>query len=237
MKIVILESQLKSIINEQRMGGSETYMTPEERFYSNPEKFWDVYVTATDQQIPQIDKNIYVSCYNKDKFGNYYTVQNCKEIKDYNPTDSARIFTNGRVIVQDKKTLKLKKKGTMKIIDTDHFRINWDDGSAVEKKSDPNWTRKGSSNNNSYNNSGCATSFDELKKGSGKLLQKGCKSNTVKELQKMLGMEQKFQTGFFGDITKNKVIEFQKTHKDDKGNQLKPDGIVGEKTYGSLKSS
>jgi peptidoglycan hydrolase-like protein with peptidoglycan-binding domain len=53
----------------------------------------------------------------------------------------------------------------------------------------------------------------------------------------MLGMEEKNQTGLFGDITKNKVIEFQKTHKDDKGNKLKPDGIVGHKTYGSLKSS
>ena len=94
MKIVILESQLKSIINEQRMGGSETYMSPEEKFYSNPEKFWDVYATATDQQIPQIDRDIYVPCYNKDKFGNYYTVQNCKEINNYNSTDSARIFTN-----------------------------------------------------------------------------------------------------------------------------------------------
>ena len=53
----------------------------------------------------------------------------------------------------------------------------------------------------------------------------------------MLGMEQKFQTGLFGDITKNKVIEFQKTHKDSKGINLIPDGIVGEKTYTSLKSS
>ena len=231
MKIVISEQQLKNIINEQIVGNS-AYMTPEERFNTNNNKYWEVYVAATDQMIPQINKNILVPCPGNDD-------NICKQVRNYSPTDTLYIFNTGRVIVKNKSTQKVKIKGTMIAIDMDHFRINWDDGSAVEKKSDPNWSGGVGSNNttNTTNNSTCASSFDQLKKGSGKLLQKGCKSDIVKQLQTMLGMEQKFQTGLFGDITKGKVIEFQKTHKDSKGTNLKPDGIVGEKTYTSLKSS
>ena len=229
MKIVISEQQLRNIIVKEQIVGDSAYMTPEERFNTNNDKYWEVYVAATDQMIPQIGKNIYTPCKGGD-------TTKCRQVRNYSPTDTLYIFNTGRVIVKNKSTQKVKTKGTMIAIDMDHFRINWDDGSAVEKKSDPNWS--GGVNSNTTNtNSTCASSFDQLKKGSGKLLQKGCKSNTVKELQIMLGMEQKFQTGLFGDITKGKVIEFQKTHKDSKGINLKPDGIVGEKTYTSLKSS
>jgi len=231
MKIVISEHQLRNIIiKEQKMGGSSSYVSSQDMFDNNPDKFWDVYVAATDQTITQINKNILVPCPGNDD-------NVCKQVRNYSPTDTLYIFNTGRVIVKNKSTQKVKTKGTMIAIDMDHFRINWDDGSTVEKKSDPNWSGGVNSNNTTNTNSTCASSFDELKKGSGKLLQKGCKSNTVKQLQTMLGMEQKFQTGLFGDITKGKVIEFQKTHKDSKGIDLKPDGIVGEKTYNSLKSS
>ena len=228
MKIVISEQQLKNIINEQIVGDS-AYMTPQERFNTNNDKYWEVYVAATDQMIPQIGKNIYTPCKGGD-------TTKCRQVRDYSSTDSLIIYNTGRVSLKNKSTGVMGKKGTMIAIDMDHFRINWDDGSAVEKKSDPNWSGGGKSINTT-NNSTCASSFDQLKKGSGKVLQKGCKSNTVKELQIMLGMEQKYQTGFFGNITKSKVIEYQKTHKDSKGVNLKPDGIVGEKTYGSLKSN
>ena len=74
-------------------------------------------------------------------------------------------------------------------------------------------------------NVNCASSLDEIKEGSIKILKYGCKNDAVKELQKLLGMEEKYQTGYFGPITKGKVTEFQTS------NGLKVDGIVGPKTY------
>jgi peptidoglycan hydrolase-like protein with peptidoglycan-binding domain len=80
-------------------------------------------------------------------------------------------------------------------------------------------------------NVNCAASLAEIKKGSLKILKYGCKTDAVKELQKMLGMEEKYQTGYFGNMTKAKVIEFQKANKDAEGKDLVPDGKVGDKTY------
>lgn len=82
--------------------------------------------------------------------------------------------------------------------------------------------------------SNCAASLSEIKAGSNKILKKGCKTDAVKELQKMLKMDVKHHTGFFGDITKAKVIEFQKNNKDAEGKSLVPDGVVGNKTYEAL---
>lgn len=79
-------------------------------------------------------------------------------------------------------------------------------------------------------NVNCAASLSEIKKGSLKILKYGCKTDGVKELQKMLGMEEKYQTGYFGNMTKAKVIEFQKANKDPEGKDLVPDGKVGDKT-------
>ena len=95
----------------------------------------------------------------------------------------------------------------------------------VEKVNEPNAT------------SNCAASLDEIKQGSNKILMRGCKTDAVKKLQEMLGMEVKHQTGFFGDITKAKVIEFQKANKDAEGKPLVPDGKVGSKTYGAMVGS
>jgi peptidoglycan hydrolase-like protein with peptidoglycan-binding domain len=50
----------------------------------------------------------------------------------------------------------------------------------------------------------------------------------------MLGMPTNHQTGFFGNITKAKVIEFQKANKDAEGKDLVVDGRVGDKTYNAL---
>jgi hypothetical protein len=82
----------------------------------------------------------------------------------------------------------------------------------------------------------CAASLGEIKAGSNKILKHGCKTEAVKELQKMLGMEAKYHTGMFGRITKAKVIEFQKdpNNKDAEGKALVPDGRVGDKTYVAL---
>jgi hypothetical protein len=85
--------------------------------------------------------------------------------------------------------------------------------------------------------SNCAASLDEIKQGSNKILMRGCKTDAVKKLQEMLGMEVKHQTGFFGDITKAKVIEFQKANNDAEGKPLVADGKVGSKTYGVMVAS
>jgi hypothetical protein len=84
------------------------------------------------------------------------------------------------------------------------------------------------------NTANCAASLNDLKKGSIKVLKFGCKTEAVKELQKLLGMESNNQTGYFGNLTKSKVIEFQRANKDPEGNQLKDDGVVGDKTYNAL---
>jgi peptidoglycan hydrolase-like protein with peptidoglycan-binding domain len=83
----------------------------------------------------------------------------------------------------------------------------------------------------------CAASLDEIKQGSNKTLKQGCKTDAVKKLQEMLGMEVKYQTGYFGNITKAKVIEFQKANNDAEGKPLVPDGKVGDKTYGAMLAS
>jgi hypothetical protein len=81
------------------------------------------------------------------------------------------------------------------------------------------------------NNANCAASLSEITKGSNKILKFGCKTEAVKELQKLLGMDASNQTGYFGNVTKAKVIEFQRANKDPEGKQLKDDGVVGDKTY------
>ena len=83
----------------------------------------------------------------------------------------------------------------------------------------------------------CASSLNEIKQGSNKILKQGCKTDAVKKLQEMLGMPTNQQTGFFGDVTKSKVIEFQKVNKDAEGNPLVVDGKVGDKTYNSMVTS
>ena len=85
--------------------------------------------------------------------------------------------------------------------------------------------------------SNCAASLDEIKQGSNKILMLGCKTDAVKKLQEMLGMDVKYQTGYFGNMTKAKVIEFQKSNNDTEGKPLVPDGKVGSKTYGVMAAS
>lgn len=59
------------------------------------------------------------------------------------------------------------------------------------------------------------------------VLSKGSRGDAVKKLQACLHL---VQDGIFGDITLEAVIAFQKA------NGLKPDGIVGEKTWAKLNS-
>lgn len=117
-----------------------------------------------------------------------------------------------------------ERKGTWSCDGPDHYIMKSDSGRTYSSKTNQ-WTDP---------NLNCAASLDEIKQGSLKILKHGCKTDAVKKLQEMLGLPANHQTGFFGNITKGKVVEFQKANKDAEGNPLKPDGIVGDKTYNAL---
>jgi hypothetical protein len=67
----------------------------------------------------------------------------------------------------------------------------------------------------------CAPQLVDVTKG--KILKFGCKTQGVKELQTLLDFTT--PTGYFGNVTKKKVMDFQKN------NNLKVDAIVGPETY------
>jgi hypothetical protein len=81
--------------------------------------------------------------------------------------------------------------------------------------------------------------IDDLK--SGKTVSMGMRGSIVGEIQKLLigkGYKEVSKSGqpdnMFGRMTKAQVEKFQLENKDDKGNQLKKDGIVGPKTINAL---
>lgn len=81
--------------------------------------------------------------------------------------------------------------------------------------------------------------IDELK--SGKTVSMGTKGPVIGEIQKLLidaGYKDVSKSGepdnLFGSLTKAQVEKFQSENKDDKGEQLKKDGIVGTKTITAL---
>ena len=144
-------------------------------------------------------------------FGNYPL----GDIK-YTYSDENWYFTkDGGFYITDKNNTK-KGDGTWKF-SNGHVVINY--GGRFYNSGTNEWTDP---------NVNCASSLEEIEEGGIKILKYGCKTDAVKELQKLLGMEEKYQTGYFGPITKGKVTEFQTS----KG--LKVDGIVGPNTYGAL---
>lgn len=64
-----------------------------------------------------------------------------------------------------------------------------------------------------------------------RILKKGCEGKDVEELQRLLVVVKKdiIITGYFGNQTENVVMKFQEM------NELKPDGIVNEKTLTAIK--
>jgi len=141
-----------------------------------------------------------------------------------------RIRDDGQFVLYTKDSPDFKPAwfGKMVIVSDNSYKLIYDNGDVY--RSDIN--KDQSNDNKLYSN--CAESLDNIKEDNFEIIKYGCKNNAVKELQKLLGMEEKYHTGYFGKITRGKVIEFQKTHKDSTGSNLKPDGIVGFKTYQSL---
>ena len=159
---------------------------------------------------------------------NKFKDPNARDTK-WSDTMTMTIYTNGRVnLWTNAGDFNPRYMGTIKIIGNDSFKIMFDNGQVYDSKTNTTSAAGEESKENLYVN--CASSLDEIKEGSVKILKYGCKTDAVKELQKLLGMEEKYQTGYFGPITKGKVKEYQ-TSKN-----LKSDGIVGYKTYTALTS-
>jgi hypothetical protein len=81
--------------------------------------------------------------------------------------------------------------------------------------------------------------IEDLKNG--KTVSIGMKGDVIGEIQKLLisaGYKEISKSGepdnLFGRLTKTQVKKFQSENKDDKGEQLKDDGIVGTKTINAL---
>ena len=147
---------------------------------------------------------------------------------EWGDTTTMTIWINGRInLWTNTGGFDPQYMGTMKITGNKSFKIIYDMGDVYDSKTNKVYSVGEESEENKYIN--CASSLDEIKEGSVKILKYGCKTDAVKELQKLLGMEEKYQTGYFGPITKGKVKEFQ-TSKEG----LKVDGIVGSKTYAAL---
>lgn len=81
--------------------------------------------------------------------------------------------------------------------------------------------------------------IEDLKNG--RTVSMGVKGPVVKQIQELLigkGYKEVSKSGepdsMFGSMTKTQVENFQSKNKDDKGEQLKKDGIVGPKTINAL---
>jgi hypothetical protein len=145
-------------------------------------------------------------------------------IIDWAGSSTMKIWNNGRAMLDDNNGNSWM--GTMKITGNDSFKIIYDDGEVYRSATNDTVS---ADEDNMYVN--CADSLDEIKDGSLKILKFGCKTDAVVELQKLLGMEEKYQTGYFGPITRKKVKAFQESKN------LKADSIVGSKTYGVLSTN
>jgi peptidoglycan hydrolase-like protein with peptidoglycan-binding domain len=134
---------------------------------------------------------------------------------------SYHIWDNGRVMSVDNSDKTNKLMGTMVIISDSSYKIVWDNGYTYDSATDKVSKTVTQPKINTVN---CAPQLLDITKG--KILKFGCKTQGVKELQTLLDFTT--PTGYFGKITKQKVMDFQKK------NNLKVDGIVGPETYKSL---
>jgi peptidoglycan hydrolase-like protein with peptidoglycan-binding domain len=134
---------------------------------------------------------------------------------------SYHIWDNGRVMSVDNSDKTNKLMGTMVIISDSSYKILWDNGYTYDSATDKVTKTVTQPKINTVN---CAPQLLDITKG--KILKFGCKTQGVKELQTLLDFTT--PTGYFGNITKQKVMDFQKN------NNLKVDGIVGPETYKSL---
>jgi murein L,D-transpeptidase YcbB/YkuD len=135
---------------------------------------------------------------------------------------SYHIWDNGRVMSVDDTDKTNKLMGTMVIISDSSYKIVWDNGYTYDSATDKVTKTVTQPKINTVN---CAPQILDITKG--KILKFGCKTQGVKELQTLLDFTT--PTGYFGNITKQKVMDFQK-----KNSLKKVDGVVGPETYKAL---
>ena len=139
-----------------------------------------------------------------------------------------RIRDDGQFVEYTKDSADFKPAwyGKMVIVSDNSYKLKYDDGDVYRSATNDTVS---TDEDNLYSN--CADSLEDIQDGSLKILKFGCKTDAVVELQKLLGMEEKYQTGYFGTITRKKLRDYQQSKN------LKVDGIVGPKTYGVLSTN
>lgn len=119
----------------------------------------------------------------------------------------------------------------------------------IDKFSDDKSTTDSSSSSSSSGTSGTSGTSDGFRETTltiedlknGKTVSMGVKGPVVKQIQELLiakgykdVSKSKEPDNMFGSMTKTQVEKFQSENKDDKGEQLVKDGIVGPKTINAL---
>ena len=157
------------------------------------------------------------------KSGGDLTPVDTNHMMDVDSSDAQiyHIWNNGRVMSVDKTDYTNKLMGTMKIVSDNSYKIVWDNGYTYDSATDSVSKTVVEPKINTVN---CSPQLIDITKG--KILKFGCKTQGVKELQTLLDF--KNPTGYFGNITKQRVTDFQKK------NNLKVNGVVGPETYKAL---
>ena len=171
--------------------------------------------------INEQSKSNYFDVYKKS--GGNFTPVDTNHVMDVDSSDEQiyHIWNNGRVMSVDKTDNTSKLMGTMKVVSDNSYKILWDNGYTYDSATDSVSKTVVEPKISTVN---CAPQLVDITKG--KILKFGCKTQGVKELQTLLDFTN--PTGYFGNITKQKVMDFQTK------NNLKVDGIVGPETYKAL---
>lgn len=164
-----------------------------------------------------------LSCVKPEQFTIESAVGGTKYFQYADKTGYILFYDNGLVELRQNKdnvSSPVIKKGTWKCGSNENLEVSWEnDPKSIAYYPNPSQRHK-----KGLNLENCAQNIKDIH--SGKFLFKGCKSPAVKELQSKLGFTK--TTDFFGDITKNKVIAFQRQ------NRINADGIVGQDTLSFL---
>jgi len=206
--IKLSESQLRDVVSKIIMEQSAPMNSPDLKSPNLKSKFilsskyFDVY-KKTGGKLTQVSSN-----------------QMMDNLSDVDNT--FYIWSNGRVMSVNNFDKTKKIMGNMVIISDSSYKFVWDDGNIFDSS-----TRKITKKVTpvKINTVNCANQLIDITKG--KILKFGCKTQGVKELQTLLDFTT--PTGYFGNITKQKVMDFQKKNK-----IKKVDGIVGPETYKAL---
>ena len=196
-------------------------------------------IKLTESQLKKMVKDTVNEQATKNYFAVYEKAENIK-LKPTNDSnemldDSGSgldlyIWNNGRVMSVDKADSTHKLMGKMEILSDNSYKLIWTNGYTYDSATDAlTKTAVNSVAKPEINTANCANQLIDITNG--KVLKFGCKTQGVKELQTLLDVVGKdgVPTGYFGNKTKQAVIDFQKKNK-----LKKIEGIVGPETYKAL---